>query len=78
MKQPQQTQKGKLDDPIQWFEVRTLMDSGDMQDEVNQLLINGVDVSIIHGKVGVVGEHKRIYDYDNDVVIMRYRKTKLS
>lgn len=50
------------------------MESGAMQDEINQMIINGIRVSIINLKVGIRCDHVRIYDYSDNVIISRFRK----
>ena len=63
--------------PVHYFEMMTQTDAADMADEVNQMAINGMDISVIDGKVGIRCEHGRIYDYKNNVLITRFKKRSL-
>ena len=63
--------------PTHYFEMITQMDATDMQDEINRMAINGVEISVIDGKVGMKCEHVRIYDYKNNVLITWFRKRSL-
>ena len=64
--------------PAHYFEKRTQMDAADMQDEVNQMAINGMYMAVIDGKVGMRCEHVGIYDYKNNVLITWFRKRALA
>ncbi len=46
----------------------------EMQDEINHLALKGMNLSVIDGKVGIVGKgYKRIYDFDASQVVTRFR-----
>lgn len=62
------------DGSVRYFEIKIHMESGAMQDEINQMIINGIRVSIINLKVGIRWDHVLIYDYSDNVVISRFRK----
>lgn len=64
----------KGDASANYFEMKMHMESGAMQDEINQMVINGMKISIINGKVGIRCDYVRIYDYSNNLVISRFRK----
>jgi len=38
------------------------------------LILNGVPISIIDGKMGFAGDFKSVYDYTTDETITRYQK----
>ena len=52
-----------------------MMDPSDMQDEVNHLVIDGMPISMIDGQIGIRCKHVRIYDYNNNRIIMRFKKS---
>lgn len=65
---------GTVYGPVNYVERIMLMDPADMQDEVNHMVIDGIQISIIAGQVAIRCQHVRIYDYDNNRIIMRFRK----
>ena len=62
-------------DPPEYFEEIVMMSSGDMQDEINKIIISGLDVSVINGQVGIEGrDYKRIYNYKTGERVTIFRR----
>ena len=60
--------------PSKYFEEVIMMLPSDMQDEINQLFLKGMKLSVIEDKVGIVAkDYKRIYDFKTNQIIVRFR-----
>jgi len=56
-----------------FYEEIVQMEPVKMQDEVNRLALNGMKIVVINGKIGIVCEHTRIYDYISGELMIRFR-----
>ena len=60
--------------PVNYAEQVIEMTPSKMNAEIARLALEGVRMSVINGKIGMIyGSSRRIYDFEHNQVILRYR-----
>ena len=58
----------------EWTETVIHMTPSDMHDEIIRMFLEGMQMSVIDGKIGMVSNNcKRIYDFTTNQMMMRCR-----
>ena len=60
--------------PVNYVKQIIKMTPSKMNAEIARLALEGVRISVINGKIGMIyGSSRRIYDFEHNQVILRYR-----